>query len=69
MEGEELMENMSNSAHKNNYSHAASDLSCSKTTFQKQERYTKGRYFYMCNVSYLDRLPSEAGKQESQENF
>lgn len=61
MEGEELMENTSNSTHKNNDSHVASDLRCPETTSQKQERYTNGRFFYMCNVSYSHRLLSQAG--------
>lgn len=61
MEGEELMENTSNSTHKNNDSHVASDLRCPETTSQKQERYTKGRFFYMCNVSYPHKLLSQAG--------
>lgn len=61
MEGEELMENTSDSTCKNNNSHAAFDLQYPKTTSQKQEKYTKGRFFYICNASYLHRLLSQAG--------
>lgn len=58
---EQLMENIPNSTHKNNDSHAAPDLRCPKTASQKWERYTSGRFFYMCNVSYLHRFLSQAG--------